>query len=90
MNNLSDKIAALKDIINASDNIVFFSRGRIHREQPDFRSAGGLYSEKGKGRFTPEEMLSHFFRNHRRLFDYYKTRLVRREAKQQRHIAGRA
>lgn len=92
MNNLSDKIAALKDIINASDNIVFFGGAGVSTESniPDFRSAGGLYSEKGKGRFTPEEMLSHtfFMKYTEDFFDYYKTRLVHREAKPNNaHIA---
>jgi len=81
----SDKIAALRDIINASDNIVFFGGAGVSTESniPDFRSAGGLYSEKGRGRFTPEEMLSHtfFMRYTEDFFEYYKTKLVHREAK---------
>lgn len=81
----SDRIAALRDIIKESDNIVFFGGAGVSTESniPDFRSAGGLYSEKGKGRFSPEEMLSHtfFMRYTEDFFDYYKTKLVHRDAK---------
>jgi len=81
----ADKIATLRAIIEASDNIVFFGGAGVSTESniPDFRSAGGLYSEKGRGRFTPEEMLSHtfFMRYTEDFFDYYKSKMIHKEAK---------
>ena len=41
---------------------------------PDFRSADGLYNEKGDCEYSPEEMISHtfFVRNTNLFYDFYK------------------
>lgn len=53
----------LKDVINNSDNIVFFGGAGVSTASniPDFRSADGLYSETSRVKYSPEEMLSHDF-----------------------------
>lgn len=83
--NLSTKVSKLRDIINSSDNIVFFGGAGVSTESniPDFRSAKGLYSEgAGKKGFTPEEMLSYtFFKTYPEdFFDYYKNKLIYKDA----------
>jgi len=65
---------------------VFFGGAGVSTESniPDFRSANGLYSERtGKRGFSPEEMLSHtFFMNYTEdFYDYYKSKLIYKEAK---------
>lgn len=82
----SEGISALQDIVNSSDNIVFFGGAGVSTESniPDFRSAAGLYSERAEGsRFTPEEMLSHtFFMKHtEEFFDYYKSKMIYKDAR---------
>jgi len=81
---LSEKILTLRDIINASNNIVFFGGAGVSTESniPDFRSANGLYSEQTGKEYTPEEMLSHdFFMSHtEEFFDYYKNKLIYKDA----------
>lgn len=82
----SDKITALRNIIDGSDNIVFFGGAGVSTESgiPDFRSADGLYSERaGKRRVSPEEILSHtFFMNYTdEFYDFYKSKMIYRDAK---------
>lgn len=81
----SDKIAALRNIIGASDNIVFFGGAGVSTESriPDFRSADGLFSERvGNRRLSPEEMLSHtFFMNHTdEFYAFYKRKMIYKDA----------
>ena len=56
----------LKKIIKDSNNIVFFGGAGVSTESniPDFRSASGLYNEKTKSKYSPEEILSHSFLFH--------------------------
>ncbi len=58
---MNSGIAKLKDIIENSDNIVFFGGAGVSTESgiADFRSVDGLYNQKY--RFPPEEILSHSF-----------------------------
>ena len=58
---MNKDIAKLKDIIEKSDNIVFFGGAGVSTESgiADFRSVDGLYNQKY--RFPPEEILSHSF-----------------------------
>jgi len=51
----------LRAVVEKSQNIVFFGGAGVSTESgiPDFRSSGGLYSQKYK--YPPEEMLSHDF-----------------------------
>lgn len=72
--------ARLKEIIDASENIVFFGGAGVSTESniPDFRSESGLYHAKQQYGRSPEEMLSHsFFTVHTdTFFDYYKNNLI--------------
>ena len=81
-----EKILKLQDIINLSDNIVFFGGAGVSTESniPDFRSANGLYSSSSKNRhFSPEEILSNtFFYNHtEEFYDFYKSKMIYKDAK---------
>lgn len=82
----------LKKIIRSSDNIVFFGGAGVSTESniPDFRSANGLYNEKLKSTYTPEEILSHdFFVGHTEDFYlFYKSKMIYTHAKpNEAHIA---
>ena len=67
----------LKEIINSSENIVFFGGAGVSTESgiPDFRSRDGLYNQKYK--FPPEEILSRTFfeRNTEEFFIFYKDKM---------------
>lgn len=84
MSSNADKIETLRNILNDSDHIVFFGGAGVSTESgiPDFRSAGGLYSER-VGHLSPEEILSHtFFMNHpEEFFAFYKSKMIYRDAK---------
>ncbi len=56
-----EKIEKFKEIIENSNNIVFFGGAGVSTESgiPDFRSKDGLYNQKYK--YPPETMLSHSF-----------------------------
>lgn len=84
--------ATIKEIIEDSDNIVFFGGAGVSTESniPDFRSATGLYSSNYKSSYSPEEILSHdFFLNHtREFYDFYKNRMIYKDAKPNKaHLA---
>ncbi len=78
----------LKEIINNSQNIVFFGGAGVSTESniPDFRSESGLYNAQQKYGRSPEEMLSHsFFAGHTDIFfDYYKNNLIYQKAEPNR------
>jgi len=68
MNN-DEKILKFKEIIENSDNIVFFGGAGVSTESgiPDFRSKDGLYNQKYD--YPPETILSHtFFVNYTKEF----------------------
>ncbi len=75
----------LKQILDASDNIVFFGGAGVSTESgiPDFRSEKGLYSAITEYGLPPEEIISasFFYKDPRTFFDYYKKNLVARQAK---------
>ena len=58
-----DKIEELKDIIDGSDNIVFFGGAGVSTESgvPDFRRKDGLYNQHDVRfeKYQPEYLLSH-------------------------------
>ena len=56
-----DKIKKLKEIIDSSDNIVFFGGAGVSTESgiPDFRSASGVFNMKYS--YPPETILSRTF-----------------------------
>ena len=60
-----DKIAQLRDILAASRRAVFFGGAGMSTESgiPDFRSAGGIYSESLHKEYTPEQMASNIRRS---------------------------
>ncbi len=82
----------LKEIIQNSENIVFFGGAGVSTESniPDFRSETGLYHAKQQYGHSPETMLSRsFFDNNTETFyDYYKNNLLYKEAKPNKaHLA---
>lgn len=68
----------LQQIIDDSENIVFFGGAGVSTESgiPDFRSVDGLYNQKYD--YPPEEILSHtFFCNHTDYFyNFYRDKLI--------------
>ena len=79
-------IEKLIQILKNSNNIVFFGGAGISTESkiPDFRSSNGLFNEKLKITFTPEQLVSHSFyiRYPEEFFNFYKTKLIYPEANQ--------
>lgn len=80
---MDEKILQLKEIIDGSDNIVFFGGAGVSTESdiPDFRSVDGLYNLKYK--YSPEVILSHtFYREHTKdFYDFYRDKMVFPKAK---------
>ena len=68
----------LKDIIDNSQNIVFFGGAGVSTESgiPDFRSADGLYHQKYD--YPPEEILSHtfFMRQPEEFYRFYHDKMI--------------
>ena len=71
---MNEKIKKLKEIIDGTDNLVFFGGAGVSTESgiPDFRSTDGLYSQKYD--FPPETIVSHtfFMKRNKDFFDFYK------------------
>lgn len=85
-------IDKLREIIENSDNIVFFGGAGVSTESniPDFRSDTGLYTTADNTKFPPEYMLSYtcFARDTEDFFDYYKTKMIFPNAKPNKaHLA---
>lgn len=68
----------LKEIIEKTDNIVFFGGAGVSTESgiPDFRSVDGLYNQKYE--YPPETILSHTFyrRNPEEFFRFYRDKML--------------
>ena len=79
-----DKYEELRKIIDTSNNTVLFTGAGISCPSgiPDFRSADGLYNEKGGG-YSPEQIISHsFFVAHpKEFYEFYKSKMVYPKAK---------
>ena len=79
---MDESIRRLKELLDGSDNIVFFGGAGVSTESgiPDFRSVDGLYRQKF--RYPPETMLSHtFFETHTvEFFDFYRAKLLAPDA----------
>ena len=75
-----DSIEKLRTILGASRRAVFFGGAGMSTESgiPDFRSAGGIYSETLHQEFSPEQMASHSFlmAHPAEFFDFYRRRFV--------------
>jgi len=85
-----EEIARLKEILQNSDNIVFFGGAGVSTESgiPDFRSADGLYNEKYA--YPPETILSHsFFKAQtEEFYRFYREKMLYPDAKPNKaHIA---
>lgn len=80
-----EEIKELIEILKESQNIVFFGGAGVSTESniPDFRSSNGLWNEKLKINFTPEQLVSHtfFVRYPEDFFEFYKDKLIYPEAK---------
>ncbi len=81
---MDPKVEKLKEIIDESENIVFFGGAGVSTSSgiPDFRSADGVYNQQLNRKFSPEELVSHsyFVRYPEDFFDFYKEKLVYPEA----------
>lgn len=89
---MGEEIAELTSIIRDSSNIVFFGGAGVSTESniPDFRSADGLWNEKLKINFTPEQVVSHsfFIQYPEEFYKFYKEKLIYPEAKpNEAHLA---
>lgn len=75
---MDDKIKRLKEIVDGTDNLVFFGGAGVSTESgiPDFRSVDGLYNMKYK--YPPEQIVSHSFFVHRteEFYEFYKDRML--------------
>ena len=75
--------ARLQEIIDDSENIVFFGGAGVSTESgiPDFRSADGIYHQQY--RYSPEQIVSHsfFMRNTEAFYEFYKEKMMFLEAK---------
>ena len=74
---MSDKIQRFKQLVDESNNIVFFGGAGVSTESgiPDFRSKDGLYNQQYK--YPPEQILSHtfFIRNTDEFYKFYKDKM---------------
>ena len=75
-----NKIQQLQEIIDKSNDIVFFGGAGVSTESgiPDFRSESGIFKSLEKYGDTPENLISHtYFSSHtKEFFEYYKDTLV--------------
>lgn len=82
---MTEEIRELAQILKDSNNIVFFGGAGVSTESniPDFRSSNGLWNEKLKINFTPEQLVSHTFymQYPDEFFKFYKDKLIYPEAK---------
>ena len=82
---MSPEVLELKNLIENSDNIVFFGGAGVSTESniPDFRSENGIYNAVNQYGYPPETMLSHsFFISHPEIFfDYLRKTLIYPDAK---------
>lgn len=74
---MEDKIKRFKQLVNDSNNIVFFGGAGVSTESgiPDFRSKDGLYNQQYK--YPPEQILSHtfFINNTEEFYKFYKLKM---------------
>ena len=79
---MEESIRKLKELVDGSDNIVFFGGAGVSTESgiPDFRSVDGLYHQKFA--YPPETMLSHSFymRHKAEFFDFYRAKMLALDA----------
>ena len=77
-----ENIRKLKELIDGSDNIVFFGGAGVSTESgiPDFRSVDGLYNQTF--RYPPETILSHtFYEKHtEEFYQFYRAKMLAPDA----------
>ena len=77
---MSDAVAKLQELIDGSENIVFFGGAGVSTESgiPDFRSVDGLYHQKYD--YPPETILSHTFyvSKPKEFFKFYRDKIDRK------------
>ena len=82
---MNNEIEKLSEILKNSNNIVFFGGAGVSCASgiPDFRSSNGLWNEKLKINFTPEQLVSHtfFMKYPEEFFKFYKDKLIYPDAK---------
>ena len=75
---MSDALTRLTDVLQNSDNIVFFGGAGVSTESgiPDFRSEDGLYNMKYK--YPPETIISHsfFMKNPSEFYRFYRDKML--------------
>ena len=80
---MDDRIRALKEMVDGSDNIVFFGGAGVSTESgiPDFRGTGGLYHQEWK--YPPETILSHTFYKSKpeEFFRFYRAKMLAPDAR---------
>lgn len=80
---MDDKVKRLKEIIEQTNNLVFFGGAGVSTESgiPDFRSTGGLYNLKYK--YPPETIVSHtfFVQKTEEFYEFYKDKMMALDAK---------
>lgn len=80
---MTEQIKKLKDLVDSSDNIVFFGGAGVSTESgiPDFRSTSGLYHQQWA--YPPETILSHTFykSNPEEFFRFYRAKMLAPDAK---------
>ena len=79
---MDENILKLKELIDGSDNIVFFGGAGVSTESgiPDFRSVDGLYNQTF--RYPPEAILSHtFYEKHtEEFYQFYRAKMLAPDA----------
>ena len=80
---MDENIRKLKELIDGSDNIVFFGGAGVSTESgiPDFRSVDGLYNQTF--RYPPETILSHtFYETHtEEFYQFYRAKMLAPDAR---------
>lgn len=80
---MNDKVKQLKEIVDNTDDLVFFGGAGVSTESgiPDFRSTDGLYNMKYK--YPPETIVSHtfFVRRTEEFYEFYKDKMMALDAK---------
>lgn len=85
-------ITKLKEIVNTSQNIVFFGGAGVSTESniPDFRSQSGVFNIETKYGYPPEMILSHtyFKRKTKDFFNFYRDTMIYKDAEPNKaHLA---
>ena len=80
---MDENIRKLKELLDGSDNIVFFGGAGVSTESgiPDFRSVDGLYHQTFK--YPPETILSHtFYETHtEEFYQFYRAKMLAPDAR---------